>query len=394
MAGGGAKFENVCGSTFQKIPPPKQIDANNPHFTSHSLVVSSLLHHMTAAAVVHGRLKKRTMSSSLRRNAVLLLLLASSALAKSSASYDTRSLAKTGSNIDETYANNSEGHTLQIAVFGCIAAVGVLAGLLFLVDREVSARARLYTELKYMITRDHYILTLLLCQSYEQLFNSKCACASKCAPIKCNFSCIRLKKQDVDNDLVEDQYVNYELAKKTIGINQTNDNDSYLKPWLNFTCEKHQISYDEGDINEAYITAETKQYLAEQKKSKSWSRKLLPFLYKTKEYDETDKYKERHADPTEIAEVSEDEQTIVSVLSAQMEEVRLRLFWKPTKDYDVNDKYAVTMKDSDVEEPVPDASSPYAHANKVPVCPWEVEEEIKPKNSSYESSDSTVVPYK
>lgn len=122
------------------------------HTSLLTLSSSRLFCTMTAAAVVHGRLKKRTMSSSLRRNAVLLLLLASSALANSSASYDTRSLAKTGSNIDETYANNSEGHTLQTAVFGCIAAVGVLAGLLFLVDREVSARARLYTELKYMIT--------------------------------------------------------------------------------------------------------------------------------------------------------------------------------------------------------------------------------------------------
>jgi hypothetical protein len=133
--------------------------------------------------------------------------------------------------------------------------------------------------------------------------------------------------------------------------------------------------------------------LKEQKK-KSWSRFLLPFLYKTKEYDDTDKYRERFPDRTEIDEVSEDEQTIVSVLSHQMEEVRLRLFWKPTKDYDVNDKYTVTAKDSDVEEPVPDATSPYAHVNMVPACPWEVEDEIKPKTSSYESSDSTVVPYK
>lgn len=192
----------------------------------------------------------------------------------------------------------------------------------------------------------------------------------------------------------EDQYVNYEFAKKTIGINKTNHGDSNRKPWLNLSCEKYQISQDEEEINEAYITAETKQYLKEQNKTKSWSRKLLPFLYKTKEYDDTDKYKERYPDPTEIAEVSEDEQTIVSVLSAQMEEVRLRLFWRPTKDYDNEDKYTVTVKDSDIEEPVPDATSPYAHVNKVPACPWEVEEEIKPKNSSYESSDSTVVPYK
>ena len=123
-------------------------------------------------------------------------------------------------------------------------------------------------------------------------------------------------------------------------------------------------------------------------------RKLMPFLFKTKEYDHTDKYKEKFPNPTEIDEISEDEQTIVSVLSHQMEEVRLRLFWKPTKDYNENDKYRVTAKDSNAEEPQPDATSPYSHAKKVPACPWEEEPEIKPKNSSYESSDSTVVPYK
>jgi hypothetical protein len=203
----------------------------------------------------------------------------------------------------------------------------------------------------------------------------------------------------VENDLAEeekDQYVNYQFAKKTIGINQTNIDDEAKpsrKPWFNFTCDKPQISQDEEEINNDYITAETRQYLQEQQQSKMWSRKLLPFLFRTKEYDVNDKYRERFPNPTEIGEASEDEETIVSVLSHQMEEMRLRLFWKPTRDYDENDKYAVTVKDSDVEEPVPDASSPYVHANAVPVCPWEVEE-IKPKTSSYESSDSTVVPYK
>lgn len=77
--------------------------------------------------------------NNLQRNAILVLLLISSALADSSIRYERRSLTKTGSNINETYVNNSEGHTLRTALFGCVAAVGMLAGLLFLVDKEVSS---------------------------------------------------------------------------------------------------------------------------------------------------------------------------------------------------------------------------------------------------------------
>jgi hypothetical protein len=235
----------------------------------------------------------------------------------------------------------------------------------------------------------------------DQLFNSNCACTNKCAPIKCNISFIKFRQRDAENDIAEDQYVNYELAKKQIGINISDNNiEKHKKPWFNLSWTKHRISQDEEEIDEAYITAETKQFLEEQRKSKSWSRKLLPWLCKTKVYDDTDKYKERIPNPTEVEELSEDEQTIASVLSHQMEEVRLRLFWKPTKDYDKNDKYAVTLKDSDEVVPPPDTSNPYEHAGKVPVCPWEQEteetgvmEKVR-RNSSYESADETVVPYK
>lgn len=81
-----------------------------------------------------------------------------------------------------------------------------------------------------------------------------------------------------------------------------------------------------------------------------------------------------------------------------MEEVRLRLFWKPTKDYDENDKYAVAVKKSDSEEERDrgDHTSPYLHVKKTPTLPWEEEEreKVETKTSSFESADSTVVPYK
>ena len=238
--------------------------------------------------------------------------------------------------------------------------------------------------------------------------------------MKCKFP--RLKQvspNDEENDIEDDtnQYVNYDLTKK-VGINQM-DPHSKSQPWFSHLakCDKPQISQDEDEIiDEAYITPDTKEYLAEKRKPSKVMRFFFPFMYK-KEYqdnvaaDLADIYKykreaavqdtvqtERAAqeEPTvqDIHAVSEDEETIVSVLSNTMEEVRLRLFWQPTKEYDEQDKYGVTVKDSDEMELPPDIISPYSRAKKVPRCPWEDDIEIKRKNSSYESSDSTVVPYK
>lgn len=257
--------------------------------------------------------------------------------------------------------------------------------------------------------------------SLKQLFNSKCGgCTNRCAKMKCKFP--RLKQvspNDEENDIEDDthQYVNYDLTKK-VGINQT-DPHSQSQPWFSHLakCDKPQISQDEDEIiDEAYITPDTKEYLAEKRKPSKVMRFFFPFMYK-KEFqdnvaaDLADIYKykreaavkdtvqtERAAqeEPTvqDIHAVSEDEETIVSVLSNTMEEVRLRLFWQPTKEYDEQDKYGVTVKDSDEMELPPDIISPYSRAKKVPRCPWEDDIEIKRKNSSYESSDSTVVPYK
>ena len=228
------------------------------------------------------------------------------------------------------------------------------------------------------------------------MFNSKCACLSefKAIKYKLNFSC----ESDAENDIAEDQYVNYESATKQISVNKNNP-EPKEKSWFESACVKPQISRDEIEVDEAYISAETKQYLTEQREAtKLWKsvHKLLPLPWKTKECDDSNNYNTKNSYPNEITEVSEDEQTIVSVLSHQMEEVRLRLFWKPTKDYDENnkgDKYAITVKDSDEEVVPPVVTSPYANVNIVPVCPWEQTEEIEAKTSSYESADETVVPY-
>jgi hypothetical protein len=77
-------------------------------------------------------------TSRLLRSTILILLGAAAAADSSSITPLRRSLTKTSSNINDTYAKNSERHQFRNALFGSIAAVGTLVGLLFLVDREVS----------------------------------------------------------------------------------------------------------------------------------------------------------------------------------------------------------------------------------------------------------------
>jgi hypothetical protein len=93
-----------------------------------------------ATCTSRSRRKTTTMvASNMRRTALLMLLVTAACADPSVAHHERRSLTKTGSNINETYEHNSEGHTLRTALFGCLAAVGTLAGLLFLVDKDVSA---------------------------------------------------------------------------------------------------------------------------------------------------------------------------------------------------------------------------------------------------------------
>ncbi|KAL7482213.1 hypothetical protein ACHAW6_007896 [Cyclotella cf. meneghiniana] len=311
-----------------------------------------------------------------RRIVLLSVLLASmvsvSAESSSSKRYlQRRSLVRTSSgNVYDQYIQNSEGGAdkkYSTAVFGFIAAVGTLVGFLYLVDRD--------------------------------LFNCKFG------PCKCHISCIKIRHLDDENTIIEDQYVTPETARR-LTTNEANQTiESYI-PWLKcprFSFTKPRIDRDEKDeIDDAYITPETRQYLAERREEqeKPWKfvRKLFPFLWKTKKYDDEDKYKTTKIDPTEFDEADDDDETIVSVLSHHMEEVRLRLFWKPTKDYDENDKYAVAVKKSDSEEERDkgDHTSPYRHVKKTPTLPWEEEEreKVETKPSSFESADSTVVPYK
>eukprot|EP00804_Cyclotella_cryptica_P000648 CCRYP_014671-RA/>CCRYP_014671-RA protein AED:0.38 eAED:0.38 QI:258/1/1/1/1/1/2/192/321 len=286
-----------------------------------------------------------------------------------------RSLVRTSTgNVYDQYIQNSEGRNEKYATafFGFIAAVGTLAGFLYLVDRD--------------------------------LFNCKCG------PCKCHISLITIRNLDDGNDIIEDQYVTPETAQRHLTSNTTSQTVEPCSPWPQwprFSWTKPRIDRDEKDeIDDAYITPETRQYLAERREeqSKPWkfARKLFPFLWKTKKYDNVDKYRTQKIDPTDFDEVidDDDDETIVSVLSHHVEEVRLRLFWKPTRDYDENDKYAVAVKKSDSEEgrDKGDPTSPYLHAKKTPALPWEEEEgdrdEVKTKTSSFESADSTVVPYK
>ena len=97
------------------------------------------------AAPIHfilrgSRVQNNTMITVEVRQTFLFILLIVSTAASSSVQSESeqRSLVQTGNTIDEAYAKNSDGHTLTTALFGCVAAMGILAGLLFLVDREVS----------------------------------------------------------------------------------------------------------------------------------------------------------------------------------------------------------------------------------------------------------------
>lgn len=169
----------------------------------------------------------------------------------------------------------SESETFVNVFFGCVAGVGMLMGLLYILDRE--------------------------------LFDK-----SPCAQIKC-------------------------------------------------TCTKHRIDgdYDNDLIDEEYITQDTVEYLAEKQDEEERPKRIVrslisSVLWRTKEYDEADKYKLSEqpsvGDGDDIATAETDEQhstiekKIESAVWNRLEDVRLRFFWRPIESKNENDKYKVTKK--------------------------------------------------
>lgn len=109
------------------------------------------------------------------------------------------------------------------------------------------------------------------------------------------------------------------------------------------------ISPFEQDVYHLNLTKETEQHLAEEHereidRPKQMLKKMCPFFFKRKEYDEEDKY--------DIPWTGdENDPGKVNVLLVLLEDIRLRFCWKPTKKYSENgkmghqaDKYAVNLE--------------------------------------------------
>jgi len=127
----------------------------------------------------------------------------------------------------------------------------------------------------------------------------------------------------------------------------------------------------ERDVRDVHLTRETQDYLEEKhdvevEKPKRRLRNILWCCFGTKKYDESDKYQVPWTG-------SEDEATKgknagnVNVMMVFLEDLRLRFFWRPTKEYDARDKYDVG--DSTDDDEIKYAASSYESA-EVGTAPW------------------------
>jgi len=152
-------------------------------------------------------------------------------------------------------------------------------------------------------------------------------------------------------------------------------------------CSKPRIDGDDDDGSEPtpfekdnyYLTEETRDYLAEKEdeeleKPKRRLRSIVRCCFKTKEYDEGDKYNIPWTGSEDGVNKGAAGST-VNIFLVFWEDVRLRLCWRPTKEHSPKDKYDVNLdelKDGGVKEG---------------------EDEIGYAASSYESAETGTAPW-
>lgn len=124
------------------------------------------------------------------------------------------------------------------------------------------------------------------------------------------------------------------------------------KPRIDDDDDDDGISPFEQDVYHLNLTKETKQHLAEKHdreidRPRRMLKQMCLFFFKRKEYDEEDKYNT----PWNGDENDPGKENMLLVF---LEDIRLRLCWKPTKKYSGNrkmgqhaDKYAVQLEDSE-----------------------------------------------
>jgi len=147
-------------------------------------------------------------------------------------------------------------------------------------------------------------------------------------------------------------------------------------------CSKYRIDDDDDDASDptpferdAYLTKETAEYLEEKhdKEVEQPKRQLMSIFwccFRTRDYDESDKY----GVPMTVSEDDWEKpkmagKTVKNTVMVMLEEVRLRLCWRPTKEYDEKDKYNVEVVESGDNDGIKFAASSYESAEKG-TAPW------------------------
>lgn len=172
------------------------------------------------------------------------------------------------------------------------------------------------------------------------------------------------------------------------------------KPYCKCNLKKRRIDPDEEDATpfeqdtgEYYLTEETKNYLAEKedwevKRPRRLIKSMFGFCFRTKDYEseEGDKYRIPWTGSEDNAERSKRWGDVFLPVFVALEDVRLRLCWKPTKEYNPNDKYDVGL-DGGGADGTSDAASGGSTGSD------EDDEVIPYAASSYESAEEGTTPW-
>ncbi|KAL7554481.1 hypothetical protein ACHAWF_017931 [Thalassiosira exigua] len=152
-------------------------------------------------------------------------------------------------------------------------------------------------------------------------------------------------------------------------------------PPLPLACNlsKPRIDDDDDDSDgptpyerDTYLTRETAEYLEEKRDAEVERpmrrlKALFPWCFRAKVYDEGDKYRLPWTD-TESADGGGGGGGARTILEF-WEELRLRLFWRPAKEYGERDKYAVDPDMERGDDDIKIAASSYESAEKG-AAPW------------------------
>lgn len=229
------------------------------------------------------------------------------------------------SNRSPTYASNydaSGGHPYLSIFLGIVISAAIFTGFVFLVDRE----------------------------TFDEVIGTKIKC--KCAARLCTDKCIKPSIDD-DDDCVPNtspEYITRETAE-------------YLSKRHNEEAEKWNRMMI---ATKNWIRKQSAKYLDRcDSDERNFPFPLPDVLAKTvlpKKYDENsdeDKYHIR-----DLEEIPTDEQTLEDRVAYQLwhgkeeiqekiEDIKLRMFWKPTKDFekglDGRDKYNIEGEEKEVE---------------------------------------------